>query len=169
VIRAVLLDFGETLVERISDRDAPLTRLAPVLFPETDAVLGELERAGYLLGVVSNTERTDDEQMMCVLARLGIRNHFDTVVTSLSAGARKPDRAIFLRALEQLACSAAETAMVGDDVGADIAGGAALGMPTILVRRGEPQPPEAEADVVITSLFDLLPALDRLRSAEAAS
>jgi HAD superfamily hydrolase (TIGR01662 family) len=169
VIRAVLIDFGETLVERISDRDAPLTQLAPVLFPETGAALGELKRAGYLLGVVSNTDRTDEEQMEQVLETLGIRGYLDTVVTSVSVGSRKPEPEIFLRALERLACSAAEAVMVGDDAAVDIAGGAALGMPTVLVRRGTPPPPATGADVVIASLLDLRPALDRLRSADGGS
>ena len=169
MIRAVLLDFGETLVERISDRDAPLTQLSPVPFPETGAVLAELKRAGYLLGVVTNTERTDDEAMDRVLTSIGIRGHLDTAVTSVSTGSRKPDSAIFLRALERLGCSTAEAVMVGDDAAVDIGGGAALGMATILVRRRRFELPETNADFVVTSLRDLAPVINRLRAATGDS
>jgi putative hydrolase of the HAD superfamily len=169
VIRAVLLDFGATLVERISDRDAPLTQLAPVPFPETGAVLAELKRAGYLLAVLTNTERTDDDGMDRVLTRLGIRDHLDTVVTSISAGSRKPEPALFLRALERLGCSAAEAVMVGDDAAVDIAGAAAIGIPTILVCRDGSELPQTSADFVVTSLRDLAPMLDRLHAAEGGS
>ena len=169
MIRAVLLDFGETLIERISDRDAPLTRLRPVLFPETDAVLGELKRAGYLLAVVSNTDRTDEEAMDRVLTRLGIRNHIDTAVTSVSTGVRKPEPAIFLRALERLGCSAADAVMVGDDAEVDVAGGAALGMTTILVRRDGSQPRGTGADFVVGSLSEVAGVLDRIREGGSGS
>jgi putative hydrolase of the HAD superfamily len=169
MIRAVLLDFGATLVERISDRDAPLTQLAPLPFPETGAVLAELKRAGYLLAVVTNTERTDDEGMNRVLTSLGIRGNLNTVVTSISVGSRKPEPAIFVRALEQLGCSAEEAVMVGDDEAVDIAGGAAVGMSTILIRRDRSDLSETNADFVVSSLRDLAPVLHRLRAAIGGS
>src|SRR6476469_5955544 len=115
MITAVLIDFGATLVERISDADAPLTELSPVLFPETRLVLGELKRAGLGVAVVSNTETTDDLGMEAVLTTLGIRAELDVVVTSVSSGSRKPDPGIFLRALGKLDRLASEAVMVGDD------------------------------------------------------
>jgi putative hydrolase of the HAD superfamily len=168
MIRGVLLDFGATLVERISDRDLPLTQLRPVLFSETDAVLGDLKRAGYLLAVVSNTEQTDDEGMDRVLTSIGIRRHLDVVLTSISVGSRKPAGAIFLRALERLGCSAAEAVVVGDDAAVDIAGGVALGMLTVLVLRDGSEPPDSNADFVLPSLRDLTSLLDRLQPDAAA-
>jgi putative hydrolase of the HAD superfamily len=169
VIRAVLVDFGETLVERISDRDAPLTQLAPVVFPETDAILAELKRAGYLLAVVSNTDTTDDTGMEQVLAELGIRRHIDVAVTSTSAGSRKPDAAIFRRTFERLGCSPTEAVMVGDDAAVDITGAAALGMTTVLVDRDGSQPPDTGADYVIASLRDLTGVLDKIRAVRSRS
>jgi HAD superfamily hydrolase (TIGR01662 family) len=168
-IRAVLLDFGETLVERISDRDAPLTQLAPVLFPESASVLSELKHEGYLLGIVSNTEQTDENAMHQVLIRLGIRDYIDTAVTSISAGSRKPERAIYLRALERLGCSVAEAVMVGDDAAVDIAGAAALGMTTVLVRRSQSESRTTGANFVVASLRDLISVLEHLAGAGSGS
>ena len=164
MIRAVLLDFGETLVERISDRDAPLTLLAPALFPETAAALHELKRDGYLLAVVSNTEQTDDEGMDRVLRTIGIRDYIDAGVTSTSVGSRKPEEAIFLCALKRLGCSVAEAVMIGDDPDVDIAGGAALGMRTILIRRNRSKPPTTTPDFIVTSLLDVPRILKHLEA-----
>jgi HAD superfamily hydrolase (TIGR01662 family) len=169
MIRAVLLDFGETLVERISDREVPLTLLAPVLFPETAGVLHELKRDGYLLAVVSNTEQTGDEGMDRVLRSIGIRDYIDAEVTSTSAGSRKPEPAIFLCALRRVGCSVAEAMMIGDNPDVDIAGGAALGMRTILVRRERPGPATAVPDFIVTSLLDVPPILRHLQAVEGKS
>jgi putative hydrolase of the HAD superfamily len=158
-IRAVLLDVGETIVERISDRDAPLTELHPVLFPESGEALADLQRAGYRLAVVSNTDRTDDAALAEVLVRLGIRDRIDAVVTSVSAGCRKPDPAIYQRALDLLACPAGEAVMVGDDSPVDLAGAAALGLRTVLVQRPGGRPASGNEDAVIGSLAGLLPLL----------
>jgi HAD superfamily hydrolase (TIGR01662 family) len=167
MIRAVLLDFGETVIERISDRDRPLTLLSPALFPEAAAALQELKRDGYLLAVVSNTEQTDNAGMDRVLRTLGIRDYIDAAVTSTSEGSRKPERAIFLCALKRLNCSAAEAVMVGDDPEVDIAGGAALGMRTILVRRNRSEsPPTTTPDFITTSLLGVRPILEHLKVIE---
>lgn len=164
-LRAVLLDVGETLVERISDRDAPLTALDPVLFPESAGALADLQQAGYRLGVVSNTSRTDDAALAQVLVRLGVRDRIDVVVTSVSAGSRKPAPAIFRRALDLLGCPAGEAVMVGDDPPVDLMGAAALGLRTVLVSRGRERSSVEAADAVISSLDELRPLLDRWRSA----
>ena len=59
--------------------------------------------------------------------------------------------------------------MVGDDAPVDIAGAAALGMTTILVRRGQSESRTTGADFVVGSLRDIMPVLDQLRSAEGGS
>lgn len=164
-ISAVLLDVGETLVERISDRDAPLTDLEPVLFPETAGALADLHRAGYRLAVVSNTDRTDDAALAAVLVRLRISDWIDAVVTSVSVGSRKPAPPMYQSALERLGCAASEAVMVGDDPPVDLAGAAALGLGTVLVHRPGGRPPGGNEDAVIGSLAELLPLLERWRTA----
>ena len=155
MIAAVLLDFGETMVERISDRYAPLTELDVRPFPETAPTLRALQEAGFMLAVVSNTDTTNDEQMSVVLRNFELRRYFNAVVTSISTGIRKPGSAIFQRALSQLACDPGESVMVGDDVDADIAGGSALGMATVHVNRGASGHPTSAATLTVASLQEL--------------
>jgi putative hydrolase of the HAD superfamily len=136
MIRAVLFDFGETLVERVVDDVVPLTELEIKPFPDAAPALEQLTGAGCRLAVVSNTSLTSEEQMRSVLHADGLLRFFNAVVTSFDVGYEKPHRAIFLSALERLACAAHDAAMVGNDLEADIHGAASLGMTTVLIARG---------------------------------
>lgn len=89
------------------------------LFPETKAVLVELKAAGFGLGVVSNF----DSRIHRVLDELGIRKHFDFVLTSADVGARKPDPTILRKFFETAGASAVDCCLVGDSLKMD--GGAA--------------------------------------------
>lgn len=65
------------------------------------------------------------------IARLGLDDYFDAVAISAEIGAAKPDAAIFDLVFESLATSNPESAvMVGDNLSADIAGGANYGIAT---------------------------------------
>ena len=74
----------------------------------------------------------------------------------------KPAPAFFAAALKRLGAKAGRTAMVGDDIRADIAGAQAAGLKAILVRTGKFRPADLEQgivpDRVIDSIVDL-PAL----------
>jgi len=77
----------------------------------------------------------------------------------------KPNRAYFDVALKDIGLGASQTAMIGDDVHADIVGAKALGMSTILVRTGmyafhaEKNPP-VQADWMIESIAELPELVD---------
>jgi putative hydrolase of the HAD superfamily len=136
VIRAVLFDFGETLVERVTDDVHPLHHLSITAFSDAAPALESLDRAGYRLAVVSDTTQSTPANMMTVLDALGLGRYFDVVVTSFDVGREKPDRAMFDRALERLECAAHDAVMVGNDIVRDIGGAATLGMTTVLLARG---------------------------------
>jgi HAD superfamily hydrolase (TIGR01458 family) len=72
----------------------------------------------------------------------------------------KPSRAYFEAALAELGAEAGEAVMVGDDIDADIGGGSAAGLRTVLVRTGKFREEtlaasEAKPDAVIDSVADL--------------
>jgi HAD superfamily hydrolase (TIGR01458 family) len=72
----------------------------------------------------------------------------------------KPTAAYFESALDELAASAGDAVMVGDDVEADIGGAKRLGMQAVLVRTGKFRPAALEEadpqpDAVIDSIADL--------------
>lgn len=95
----------------------------------TVALLETLRGRGLKTGLVSNGF-DPPELMRAELARLGVAQQLDAIVMAGEVGVRKPDAAIFLRALDELGVSPERTLMVGDSVAVDIAGAAALGMHT---------------------------------------
>lgn len=92
------------------------------------------------------------------IARLGLDEYFDAVAISAEIGMGKPDTGIFDFVFESLGSPARETAvMVGDNLSADIAGGANYGIatcwynPSGRAREGAPR-----IDHEVTDLQELL-------------
>jgi putative hydrolase of the HAD superfamily len=92
---------------------------------DTCTTLEQLRRHQKRLGVITNGTTKWQRQK---LDSLGITPLFDTVLISETEGLRKPDRAIFERALERLSVSADEAIFVGDNPEADVAGARAAGL-----------------------------------------
>jgi putative hydrolase of the HAD superfamily len=99
------------------------------VFPEVPGVLEEARAAGLRLAVVSNF----DLRLHGILAGHGL--HFDEVITSADACARKPDPVIFRNALERLGLQPHEVLHAGDSPVADIKGAAATGIEGCLIAR----------------------------------
>src|SRR5262249_44498411 len=76
-----------------------------------------------------------DCSLPVVLERCGLGELLDGTVTSASAGARKPDPAIFTAALELAGCEAGEALHVGDTAEEDVAGARAAGIRALLLDR----------------------------------
>lgn len=96
----------------------------------THALLESLRERGLKLGLVSNA--VDPPWLLHRdLERLGVAERLDAAVFSSEVGRRKPDPAIFERALELLGGIAPENVLfVGDRLATDVAGARALGMTT---------------------------------------
>jgi 2-haloalkanoic acid dehalogenase type II len=100
-------------------------------FPDVEPALAALRDRGLSLWCVSNW----DVSLGDVLERVGLRSMLDGVVTSAAVGARKPDPAIFERALELAGCAPAEALHVGDTPDEDVAGARAAGIRSLLIDR----------------------------------
>jgi putative hydrolase of the HAD superfamily len=100
-------------------------------FAEVAGALAAARARGQRLVVVSNW----DASLHDVLARVGLGDLLDAIVTSAEAGARKPSPAIFERALAVAGVSAADAIHVGDTVEEDVAGARSAGIEAVLVRR----------------------------------
>ncbi|MCX4624539.1 MULTISPECIES: HAD family hydrolase [Streptomyces] len=112
--------------------------------PEVCAALEALTADGWSLGVVTNGSPAAQRTKLEV-SRLD--RFFTTVVISGDYGVRKPHEALFRLALDDLqADKDTWTAMIGDCLATDIAGGLRAGLHTIWVshgrsrRRGDPVP-----------------------------
>lgn len=110
----------------------------------------------YSLGIVTNGE---DDIQRGKLRHLEVHGHFPHIVISAEVGHEKPDPRIFECALKLTGVPASEALFVGDRIETDIAGAKAAGMRAIWLNTwaDEPNPADAEPDVVITS-FEQLPS-----------
>jgi HAD superfamily hydrolase (TIGR01549 family) len=152
--------LGESVFEALRVR-IPVSR---VLFPDTLSTLEMLRQRGYILGVVTNRSYGgqpfhEDLQIM------GLLDYFEYQHMAISAdlGIRKPHPEIFKYALSRLSVLPEETAMVGDNLKADVGGAKELDMLGIWkpkpITRKEHQHTKQEKimpDLIIENLQDLL-------------
>jgi putative hydrolase of the HAD superfamily len=100
-------------------------------YPDAAPALEALRGRGLTLVCVSNW----DVSLGDVLARCGLADSLDAVVTSAAVGAAKPDPAIFRAALEVAGCAPGEALHVGDTESEDVAGARAAGIEALLIDR----------------------------------
>lgn len=85
-----------------------------------------LEASAHLpRAIITNGHRPQAHKK---LSRLGLSEHFQSIVTPDDCGARKPNPAIFLHTLAQLGVSPEHALMIGDNLEADIEPAEALGI-----------------------------------------
>lgn len=118
------------------------------LFPEARPALVSLRERFVLIAVTNGNANLD---------RIGIRDLFDGVVSAAMAGAAKPARPIFDKAVEAGGASAAQTLHVGDHPLYDVHGARDAGLKAILVNRnGDEWPHEyLEPDAEVQHLGEL--------------
>ncbi|WP_232701402.1 HAD family hydrolase [Halobacterium wangiae] len=104
------------------------------LFDGVEETLEALHESDLDVAIVSNlTTRIQLKK----IERLGIEEYVDLVVTSEETGREKPSSVMFTLPMAQLDTRPSEVVMVGDSVTADIAGGNALGLTTVLFNNDE--------------------------------
>lgn len=104
------------------------------LFDDVVETFDAIAEAGLDIAIVSNlTTRIQLKKIQ----HLGIESNVDLVVTSEEAGSEKPASIMFTLPLSQLDLRPSEVVMVGDSVPADIEGGNAVGLTTVLFNADE--------------------------------
>jgi putative hydrolase of the HAD superfamily len=121
--------------DRLGDLDAVTDALLASLrfraYDDAAPALSVLRSRGLRLVVVSNW----DVSLHSVLDRVALAPLLDGILTSAEAGARKPARAIFERALKLAGAEPADAIHVGDSAEEDVAGARSAGVEAVLVRR----------------------------------
>jgi putative hydrolase of the HAD superfamily len=125
-------------------------------FPEVPGALPALRSAGRRLVVVSNWDCSLRE----VLARAGLAEGFDGVVTSAEVGAAKPSPAIFVGALAVAGVAPRDAVHVGDSVREDVGGARAAAIDPILIRRGRRRSPPAGSPPGVRTIASLAELVD---------
>ncbi|MGH7450534.1 MAG: HAD family hydrolase [bacterium] len=124
--------------------------------PGAQHVLAELKRAGFRLGLVTNTS-LPHSIIVEEFQRLSLYDYFDTVVCSSEIVFRKPDAAMFEVALRSLKITPSEALFVGDDYFADVIGAHKVGMKTVWLNPNRnPVPGEIKLDYDIIGLEEIL-------------
>jgi putative hydrolase of the HAD superfamily len=90
--------------------------------------LSELRRRGYRLAVISNWSA----DLPLVLARLGLKHHFEAIFASEALGYAKPNPAAFLVPLDRLGLTPGGSVYVGDLYQVDVVGSREVGLTPIL-------------------------------------
>jgi len=121
-------------------------------FPEVISTLHSLRTRGIKLGIITNGNTAIQESK---IAGLGLAPLMDMVLISEREGIRKPDSAIFVRALERLNLEATDVWFVGDHPDADVRGAREAGL-TAVWRRSFGHAPDAHHTI---SCLDQLEAL----------
>jgi HAD superfamily hydrolase (TIGR01662 family) len=170
VARELLQEKGygkltETALRSALDRLFAVTQENWVLETDARSTLKILESGGYRLGIVSNAGDSQDVFQLC--ERFRIEPFFDFILTSAACSYRKPHPRIFELALAHWHIPAAETAMVGDTLEADILGAQKAGLFSIwITRRANLKSEEVlriQPDLSLPTLADIPPALRGIR------
>jgi putative hydrolase of the HAD superfamily len=169
LVRQLLGDFGIAIRDDELERylEAEHAEWAPArkLGSTTHALLESLRRLGLKLGVVSNA--LDPPALLHRdLAEAGVAERVDFAVFSSEVGRRKPDPAIFRRALEALEVEPASALFVGDRLYEDVLGASRVGMRTVqaLWFRADEHPDGGEPDYRAFTQMDVLNVIQRLNS-----
>jgi len=131
-LKAVLLDSGDTIIDEGTEvKDGNGIVLSAELIPSADTMMQGLFEGGYKLALVADGEVRSFEN---VLGHHGLYDLFKTRAISETIGVLKPEKQMFLTALDTLKIDAqdyANTVMVGNNLERDIKGANALGIESI--------------------------------------
>jgi putative hydrolase of the HAD superfamily len=141
-------------LDHAAAREAMLAALRFRAFDDAEPLLRALKGRGLRLVAASNWDASLPEG----LEQTGLAPYLDGAVSSAAVGARKPDPAVFLAALEIAGCGPAQAFHVGDSPDGDVAGARGAGVPVALLDRGGvlPDPP---AGVPKLSSLEELPSV----------
>ena len=101
------------------------------IYDEVIPCLKQWQKQGVQLAIISNF----DTRIYSVLESLKLQSYFQTITISSLTGVAKPDRQIFLKALQKHDCKAEDAWYIGDSLKEDYWGAKALGMKSFWLKR----------------------------------
>ena len=101
-------------------------------YPDAKPLLERLGERDIQVGLISNA--TDLARR--VLKRLDMERYFDPIVISSEIGHRKPEKAIFEKALDEAGVAASRAIYIGDKLAVDVKGANKAGLNAVLIDRG---------------------------------
>ena len=155
----------QKLGQELADYFPEARRQSPILYEETLDVLEELKGKYELLLLTNGSPALQNIKLEITPE---IAPYFDHIVISGAFGRGKPDASIFEHALSKFGYAPEDVLMVGDNPLTDILGAERVGIPSVWLNREQKAPHETVAAThEINSLTELLPLLDKLKTASA--
>jgi len=127
-LKAVMFDWGHTILEEDWGRELPLNTAPVNLMP---GVLEVLPQINLPMGVWANTRSYSASDIELWLNRAGIGDFFGCVVTSSDVGFRKPDARFFSAALDKCGFGRDEVLFIGNQLNSDIKGANDFGIKNV--------------------------------------
>jgi FMN phosphatase YigB (HAD superfamily) len=160
----IAFDLGHTLMDERLDADVPIQARAVHLMP---GVADVLSRLTLPLALWANTRAAREADVRRWLERAGFSTRFQSVITSVDAGARKPAAAFFEYALARGGFGKDDVVFVGNQLNSDVTGAQAFGIRSIWLsapayRSLDDMPCSARPTLTIDTLVDLPEALSQL-------
>lgn len=119
------------------------------LFPNCIKLLDQLKGKFHLHIITNGFDAVQDQK----LKNSGLKPYFKYVLTAETAGSKKPDQAIFERALKDTNALPDNSLMIGDSHEADITGARNAGLRTIWFNTVDPKLYKGE--VIVSDLKDI--------------
>jgi len=144
---------GNSIARDLSERFKNIRNTKHIVYPDTIDCLEQL-KPQFKLGLITNG--APDLQWKKIHGSK-LQPYFQTLVVSGEYGFAKPDKRLFIEALDLMACSAVNTLMVGDTLKTDIQGAKGSGMRTVWINRDKKEydDPDLKPDYEINSLLRL--------------
>jgi FMN phosphatase YigB (HAD superfamily) len=120
----------------------------------------ELDRRGYILGIIANT--ITETEIPDYLEEYGLTGYFKTVVLSSKVGIRKPNPEIYWEAARRVGVEPSKCVYVGDNPVRDVEGTRAAGYAMMILilepdtLKKEPPTVEVKPDYTILEIKELL-------------
>jgi len=145
------------IAHRLADRYSTLREAAVGPFPGAIDTLHHLRERGARLALLTNGNAAMQRRK---IDKFQLAPFFETIVIEGEFGAGKPDKRVYLHALEQMKVGSDDAWMVGDNLDWDIAGAQQVGILGIwhdFKGTGLPPSSPVKPDRIIRSLAELAP------------
>ncbi|PPA69923.1 HAD family hydrolase [Jeotgalibacillus proteolyticus] len=113
-------------------------------YPGLHSTLHSLRASGYKLGMITNGLEIVQSRS---IRGLGIETFFDEILISAKEGCAKPDKEIFIRALNRLEVDSEEAVYIGDHAEKDIKAAQAAGMKAVWKKHSRSENVQADAEI----------------------
>ena len=143
-------EWAAETAPRVSAHMGEFYKPESIVTDDARRVLLLLQRAGYVMAVISNRDKSFQE----TLEKLGIASFFAFSLAGGEVNAFKPHPEIFEHALRRVHVTASEAVYVGDNYFADVVGSRRAGLTPVLY---DPQGVFPEAGCPVITSFDDLP------------